>query len=168
MKYFSSVAALTCITALVCCLPLTASAQSAKSASPSPAASPSPTATATESTGKPARALPFRGTVSAVDSDAKTFTIAGKTASRVFKVTDRSTVTKDGAAAAFDQIAAEGKVSGSYWKQEDGTLEVKTLKIGGAGTTEKSTRGKKSKKDASEGEQSDESAAESPSPSPKK
>ena len=168
MKYRSSVLAVICTAALAFCLPITASAQSAKSTSPAPAEKSSPAATKSEPTAaKPARAIPLKGTVSAVDSDAKTFTIASKTSSRVFKLPDRSMVTKDGAAAAFDDIATEGKVTGSYWKQEDGTLEIKTLKIGGAGTTEKSAGSKKSKKTATDDE-SDDSASASPSPSPKK
>jgi len=48
-------------------------------------------------------------------------------------------------------------VTGSYWKQEDGTLEIKTLKIGGGAIAEKSTS-KKSKKNAGS---DDEEAGES-------
>lgn len=158
MKHSSSLLRLACITALAFSLPITASAQATKSASPSPAA------TSSESSGaKPGRAIPLAGKVSEVDSSAKTFVIAGKKASRVFKVTDRSMVTKEGAAATFDDIAADGKVTGSYWKQEDGILEIKTLKIGGGATAEKSKR-----KPGSDDEEAGESGSVSPSPSPKK
>jgi hypothetical protein len=55
-------------------------------------------------------------------------------------------------------------VTGSYWKHEDGTLEVKSLKIGGKMEGEKAT--KKSKKDA--GASASPKASPSPSASPKK
>jgi hypothetical protein len=167
MKYSSPLLSLTCITALALA-PVSAFAQSTK-ASPSPGEKSSPAAKTSESSSaKPPRAIPLTGKVSEVDSSAKTFTIAGKTASRVFKITDRSTVTKDGAAATFDEIAVEGKVTGSYWKQEDGTLEIKTLKIGGPGTSEKSPSKKSKKKAAAADEEESGDASASPSPSPKK
>jgi hypothetical protein len=163
MKHSSSLLLLACITALAFSFPITASAQSTQSASPSPAATSSESSSA-----KPGRAIPLTGKVSEVDSSAKTFTIAGKKASRVFKITDRSTVTKEGAAATFEDITADGKVTGSYWKQEDGTLEIKTLKIGGGATAEKSTSKKSKKKAGSDDEEAGESGSASPSPSPKK
>ena len=142
-----------CVAALTFCLPITAPAQGTKStsASPSPAAISKTTTTSStaSSAEKPARAIPFRGTISEVDQSAKTFTIAGKTTSRVFKVTDKTTVTKQGAAATMSDINANEAVTGSYWKHEDGTLEAKTVKIGGKTDAEKatSTKKKKSKKD---------------------
>ena len=167
MKYSSSFLPLGAIAALSLCLPIPAPAQS-KSASPSPSASASPAAEKGESTAtKPARAIPLRGTVSEVDADAKTFTITSKKGgTRVFKVTDKTTITKDGEEATFADIEAEGKISGSYWKQDDGTLEVKSVKIGGAGATEKAKKKKrKSKKAAADegAEEADESASPSPS-----
>lgn len=153
--------AVACIAAFTLCLPITVSAQS-KSVSPSPAASVSPAeGTSSSEAVKPARAIPMRGTVSAVDGDAKTFTIAAKASSRVFKVTDKTTVTKNGAATTFADIAPETKITGSYWKQADGTLEAKLVKIGGAETPKKSTGGKKSKDAAT-------APDESESPAPKK
>ena len=88
--------------------------------------------------------------ISSVDQSAKTFTIAGKETSRVFKVTDKTTVTKDGNPATMSDIAEKEEVRGSYWKGEDGSLEAKTVKLGAK--PEKSK--KKSKKEK-----------ESPSPS---
>ena len=159
MKHSPSLLVVSSIAVLSFCLPVTASAQGSKSASPSPTATGSRAATET-SDAKPPRAIPFRGTVSDVDTSAKTFTIAGKSASRVLKVTDKTTITKDGAEATFADIEAEGKVTGSYWKQDDGTLEAKTVKIGGAGTSEKPKKKKKSKKGADE-EEADASASPS-------
>lgn len=97
---------------------------------PSPTGSPtgSPAAAAKQTS----RPIPFHGTISAVDQTNKTFTISGKTTTRVFKVTDKTTVTKGADAATMTDIAENQKVSGSYWKNPDGTLEAKTVKLGGA------------------------------------
>ena len=153
MKLKSPITAVVCLAAVALLGPGSALAAPQKSASPSASASPAAQASPAE---KKARAIPFRGTVSAVDTSAKTFTIAGKKESRVFKVTDNTTVTKDGASATISDISAETAVTGSYWKQEDGTLEAKTVKIAGGGAAESKT----SKKD--------DSAKASPTASPKK
>ena len=68
--------------------------------------------------------------ISAVDQKAKTFTIAGKGKSRVFKVTGKTTVTKGGNPATMKDIVENEEVSGSYWQNPDGTLEAKTVKLG--------------------------------------
>lgn len=131
MKKNYSYAVAVCIAALIACSVVIVSAAEKKSsakASASPAASASATAAAT----KAPRPIPFHGVVSAVDQTAKTFTIAGKTSSRVFKVTDKTAVTKGGAAATMSDLAENSEVSGSYWKQADGSLEAKTVKIGPA------------------------------------
>jgi hypothetical protein len=168
MKPKSHLISAACVAALVFCGPSLAFAATKKSdsasASPSPAAATSTTAkTEASPAAKAPRAIPFKGAATAVDQSAKTFTIAGKEASRVFKVTDKTTITKDGKSATFADLADNDKVTGSYWKQDDGTLEVKTLKTGEKAAGEKAT--KKSKKDdAAAGA----STASSPSPSPKK
>ena len=162
----------TCVAALTFVLPISASAQGSKTkASPSPSASPtaaaksstkaeSTTTTTTAASDKPARAIPFRGTASAVDASAKTFTIAGKTSTRVFKATDETKITKAGAEAKFSELTDSEYVTGSYWKRDDGTLELKSLKIGGKGDAEKSgsaSKKKSTKKDeAAEDEESEE------------
>jgi hypothetical protein len=159
------------VAAIAMCSPMTAFAASKKkddaSASPSPAASASPAAKTETSTAaasdKPARALPFHGVATSVDQGAKTFTIEGKTTTRVFKITDQTTVTKAGASATLAELNANDAVSGSYWKQADGSLELKSLKIGGAGEG----GSKKAKKDADATEASA-AASASPSASPKK
>ena len=148
------------VAAIAMCGPVTAFAASKKaSASPSPSPAASASSTASASPAKAPRAIPFRGTVSEVDQNAKTFTIQGKEKSRVFKVTDNSKVTKAGAAATFTDITANEAVTGSYWKQADGSLECKSVKVGGAGA-QTSTKKSKSDKNAS--------ASPSPSASPKK
>lgn len=143
-----------------------ASASPKKSSSPSasPSASSDASPGATSGMEKPARAIPFHGTATAVDQTAKTFTIAGKKESRVFKVTDKTTVTKDGQPASFVDLSDNGAVSGSYWKQADGTLEAKSLKIAAASSSDKTGSEKSTKSDAAAGAKT----AASPSPSAKK
>jgi hypothetical protein len=140
MKNKSVISSSVCVVALAVCSPLSISAKEKKSEA-SPAASASPSASAAAST----RALPFHGMVSAVDQSAKTFTIAGKETSRVFNVTDKTTVTKDGNPATMSDIAEKEEVRGSYWKNADGSLEAKTVKLGPK--TEKEKTKKKSKKE---------------------
>lgn len=158
---------LTCTAALACCLPFTANAASKKSASPSPSpmasASPkakptpkttsSPAANSTTDASK-ARAIPFHGMISAVDHKAKTFTIAGKEHSRVFKITDKTVLTKAGAAATIKDVVANEEARGSYWKMTDGTLEAKTVKLGPKTDAEKAAdeKAKSKKKDKVEAE----------------
>jgi hypothetical protein len=156
-----------CMAAVIFTGSFTASAQFKKSTpSPSPKASASPSVKPSATPAEKApRAIPFHGTASAVDQSAKTFTIAGKKDSRVFKVTDKTTITKAGSSATLADLPDNEAVTGSYWKQEDGTLELKTLKIGGKTDAEKSTSGKKSKKE--DDAAVDASSSASPSASPK-
>jgi hypothetical protein len=142
MKYTSPFVAAACVAALVVA-PIGLSAagkkKAAAAASPSPAESASPVAAAS-----PARPIPFRGMVSEVDKSGRTFSIAGKK-TRVFKVTDKTVITKNGAPATLTDLAANEKVTGSYWKEADASLEAKTVKIGGPEADEKkATKSKKS------------------------
>ncbi len=75
-------------------------------------------------------------------------------------------ITKAGAAAAMTDIAANDAVRGSYWKQADGTLEAKRVKIGEMPAAEKGA--KKSRKAASTDASASPEASPSPSASPKK
>jgi len=103
--------------------PLALDAQTAKSSSSSPAPSASP--------GKPStRPIPFHGMVSAVDQKNKTFTISGKEATRVFKVTDKTSIMKGAASGTMKDIVDNEEVSGAYWKNPDGNLEAKFVKLG--------------------------------------
>jgi hypothetical protein len=161
------------VAAIALCGPMTAFAAN-KAASPTPAASPaasaSPAAAASPAMKAP-RAIPYRGTVASVDASAKSFTIAGKETSRVFMVTDKTVVTKAGAAATMSDIAANDAVRGSYWKQAEGKLEAKTVKIGEMTEAEKAATGKKSKKkteSADAGSDASAKASPAPSASPKK
>jgi hypothetical protein len=144
-----------CVAGLIC-IPLSASAAGKKKAASSPAPEASASASPAASPAKSPRPLPFQGTVSAVDQTAKTFTV-GK---RVFKVIDQTEMTKAGQPATMADITENVKVTGSYRKQEDGSLEVKMVKVGAM--AEKKEAGEKK-----ETGKKKENSSESPAPSPK-
>ena len=166
-----------CTAALVYCAPVAAFA-----ASPSPAASPksSPAAKTTTSpsaktspspadkTTAKVRAIPFHGTISTVEQAAKTFTIAGKEKSRIFKVTDTTVITKAGAPATVNDIGPNEEVRGSYVKAADGSLEAKTVKLGPMTDAEKAekkpSKTKSKKEDASTSPSPDASPTVTPKP----
>jgi hypothetical protein len=136
-----------------------------------PAASPKTQATATpngKTTTDPnkARAIPFHGSISAVDHRAKTFTIAGKEHSRVFKITDKTALTKAGAPATIKDVVANEEARGSYWKVTDGTLEAKTVKLGPKTDTEKAADEKANARKKEKESASESSASPSASPNP--
>lgn len=120
-----------CIAAVISA-PLAAFAAEKKSSSPSPSPSPSASPAAKTAGKQSTRPVPFHGMISAVDQKAKTFTIAGKEKSRVFKVTDKTVITRAGSAAAIKDIAENEEVKGSYWQNADGSLEAKTVNLGPA------------------------------------
>ena len=82
------------------------------------------------------RPIPFHGMVAAVDQKNKTFTISGKEATRVFKITDKTTILKGAGNGAMKDITDNEEVSGAYWRNPDGSLEAKMVKLG---PTEKKT-----------------------------
>jgi hypothetical protein len=139
MKNKSIIISSVCLVALAFCSPLSIFAKGKKSeTSPAPSASPSASASAATS----AKAIPYHGMVSAVDQSAKTFTIAGKEKSRVFKVTDKTVITKDGNPATMSDIAEKDEARGQYWKSDDGSFEAKSVMLGA-----KAEKAKKSKKE---------------------
>ena len=148
---------------LVYCAPIPASA-----ASPTPAASPkiSSKAKATAANKAPTaettttKALPFHGTIATVDRAARSFTIAGKEKSRIFKVTETTVITKGGAPATFADLASNEEVRGNYVKAADGSMEVKAVKLGPKSDAQKAADEKRKTK-----KKEKESAAPSPSPS---
>jgi hypothetical protein len=77
---------------------------------------------------KKARGIAYHGKVTSVDASTKSFMVGART----FKVTNNTTITKEGAPANLSDLTAGMQVSGSYWKMGDGSLEVKSVKIGGA------------------------------------
>lgn len=100
---------------------LSASASPIKGASSSPTMSPA---------NPNLRPLPFHGMVSGVDQKNKTFTIFGKEPRRIFKVTSETQIIKASGIATMKDIVDNEEVSGSYWKNADGTLEAKVVKLG--------------------------------------
>ena len=116
---------------LAFCFPLAAQTMPRGTGLSAPASpitgSPTPSASAAKQNPRP---LPFHGMVSAVDQKNKTFTISGKQATRVFKVTARTQIIKGAGAGAMKDIVENEEVSGSYWKNADGTFEAKVVKLG--------------------------------------
>jgi hypothetical protein len=85
---------------------------------------------AEKETAKTDRPLPYRGDVAAADPTAKTFTFKSKDGNeRVFIVTEKTEITKDGAKADFSAIAVGAYATGSYHKTPDGKLEAASVKI---------------------------------------
>ena len=74
--------------------------------------------------------MPYHGIITAVDKNAKTFTIEGRRESRVLKIIEGTPITKAGQTATIDDINTDDEVSGSYLKDSDGTLLARTVKIG--------------------------------------
>jgi hypothetical protein len=58
-----------------------------------------------------------------------TFTISGKEATRVFKVTSKTQIIRGPGIATMKDIADNEEVSGCYWRNADGTLEAKVVKL---------------------------------------
>ncbi len=121
-----------CVASLA--LPMSLKAQTTPKTTSSPSASPKTAASPAASPAKQGtRPVPFHGMISAVDQNAKKFTITGKKESRVFNITDKTSISKRGKAATVKDITENEEASGSYWKNADGTLEAKTLKLGPMG-----------------------------------
>jgi DNA uptake protein ComE-like DNA-binding protein len=97
---------------------------------------------------KTERAVPFHGRISAVDQTARTFTLAGKEKARVFKVTDKTLLSRAGASAAMKDIQANDEVRGTYVKATDGSLDARVVKLGPMTDAEKAASPKSSKKKA--------------------
>ena len=157
-----------CVAAIALCASGEAFAAPKKSPSPAPSPSASPVTKSTATTdATKVRAIPFRGKIAAVDQKAKTFTIAGKEKSRVFKITNRTMLTKAGAAATMKDVVVNEELRGSYWKATDGSLEAKTVKLGPMTDAEKAAAEKQAKKKTPKTEASPDASTSAPaSPSP--
>jgi hypothetical protein len=137
-----------CVATVAFCLPLTAQTMPTTPSSPSASRA---TASPAPSSGKQStRPIPFHGMILSVDRRAKTFAIAGKKMSRVFQLTEKTSITKGGNTASMQDIVENEEASGSYLKTADGTLEAKTVKLGPMSAGEKTKEGtKKAKSSAS-------------------
>ena len=72
--------------------------------------------------------LPFRGTVTAVDTNAMTLTVEKRT----FNMTSNTMITKDGKPAVLADGVVGEPVRGAYKKNADGKLDAVTVRFGGA------------------------------------
>ena len=115
--------------ALTLCLCTMFSEQAISQPTSSPSASTSPSSSRVKHRPK-GLLVPYHGIISAVDKDAKTFTIEGRRESRVLKMIDGTSITKGGETATIDDFNKDDEVSGSYLKDSDGTLVARTVKIG--------------------------------------
>lgn len=79
---------------------------------------------------KQAGSPPFKGTISAIDKDAKTITLKGKVKERVITLTDDTKITKDGVAATWDDLKAGEAVRGQIVKADDGKEIAKSVMLG--------------------------------------
>jgi hypothetical protein len=82
---------------------------------------------------KSKKGLVFKGTVSAVDTNAMTLTVE----TRTFVVTSDTKIIKDGKPATLGDAVVGEPVSGTYKKADDGTLNATTIHFGAKGGKKK-------------------------------
>lgn len=110
-------------------LPLCSFAADKKPAAAAPAA-PAPAAAA-PAAAKSDKPFPYHGDVAAVDATAKTFTFKNKDGKeRVFSVTDKTEIEKDGAKADFAAITVGAYAAGQCTKSAEGKFDATSVKIG--------------------------------------
>ena len=71
------------------------------------------------------RAIPFHGTVSAIDKTKLTITVGERT----FQVTSDTKINKNEKPAILDDLAVGDTVGGAYKKAADGTLDAITINV---------------------------------------
>jgi hypothetical protein len=76
-------------------------------------------------TAAPSAALPFHGTLTAVDTNAMTLTVEKRT----FDMTSETTITKDGKPAVLADGAVGDQVTGAYKKNAEGKLDAVTVRF---------------------------------------
>jgi len=108
------------LAAVVLGVPMGASAQS--NSTPSTAAPATPDAKA--------RAFPFRGKISAVDTVKMTLTLEGKATNRVFEITSTTKLVKAGKPATLADATVGETVTGQCTKTADGQYVAKSVYIG--------------------------------------
>jgi hypothetical protein len=79
---------------------------------------------------KKAKRMPFYGTVKAVDVEAMTFTLVGKSKDRLFLVTDTTRVHDAGEVCQLGDVVVGRKVGGVATQNPEGKWEVTTLNLG--------------------------------------
>lgn len=104
-------------------LALTVAACAALTTLPVTAADAKPVA---EPKAAPARATPFKGTIAALDKQAKTI----KVGERVFQVTSTTRFIKENKPATLDDAKVGDEVGGAYREGDDKKLNLVSLRIG--------------------------------------
>ncbi len=103
---------------------------------------------AEDSTNSAAGPAKFYGKISAVDTNAMTFTVGDQT----FVITGESHLTKDGKAATITDATVGEPARGSYTTGSDGKLDITKVRFGkGGGGKAGGKSGGKKKKDAESG-----------------
>lgn len=77
--------------------------------------------------------IAFRGTVSAIDTNAMTLTVE----TRTFDITSATKITKDGKPATLSEGVVGGPVTGAYKTGDDGKLDATTIRFGGKAAVKK-------------------------------
>jgi hypothetical protein len=124
MKNIIKIASLTLLASVLAVTCPTAHAQDASTNAP---AMTSTNATTTVHKKKGA-ALPFHGSITAIDASAGTFSV--KTLN--FTVTSKTKISTNNVPATLADFKVGDNVTGAYKKAADGTLTATTLKLGGA------------------------------------
>ena len=121
------------LAAVVMGMPITVSAQNTNKSVPS--------IKAPDVKGKP---TPFHGKVASVDKSAKTVTLDDKN-KRTFQVTSETKIMKNEKPATLDDVTVGEEIRGSYKKNDDQTMSLRSLYIGAkpeAATPKKKTETK--------------------------
>jgi hypothetical protein len=116
------------LAALILGVPVRVSAQAQEPAlaSPAPAVPTKP------------KAIPFKGKLTAVDKPAMTITVSKRT----FSITSETKLFKDGKPATLADGVVGERVTGSYFKGDDGKLTAKSVYWGGKGGTTETAKPK--------------------------
>jgi hypothetical protein len=83
--------------------------------------------------------VPFHGKVAAVDTKASTITVGSST----ITISSETKITKSGKPATLTDISIGDKVSGSYKKDDSGTMTATTIHIGEKGDKKKTDTSEK-------------------------
>ena len=86
---------------------------------------------------KPKRPYPFRGTISAIDKEARSITLPGKEKSRTLYFAADTKIQKHGKSAKLDDAVVGDEVAGTVMPDAHGKLMLKTVRFGPKPATDK-------------------------------
>ena len=112
---------------------------------PVAAADAPPNAEAVQPEKKAGKVAPFQGKISAVDTTAKTLTLAGKVKNRTITITAETKITKNGQPATLGDATVGEVVGGRAKVTAEGQFEALSLRIGPKPEGETSAKKKKAK-----------------------